>query len=136
MIVLITQLCPILCESMDCSLSGSSVHGIIQARILEWAPIPFSRVPSQPRDWIQVSMQGDFYHLRSRNGHAEEQRKCLQGSEKFSKTGLWWLISLPWEITKKILKFLNYIKTHRMSEFMFWKLCLNKAVLIKGKTKS
>ena len=37
------QLCPTLCYPMDCSLSGSSVHGILQARILEWAAISFSR---------------------------------------------------------------------------------------------
>ena len=37
------QLCPTLCNPMDCSLPGSSVHGILQARILEWAAIPFSR---------------------------------------------------------------------------------------------
>ena len=40
---------------MDCSLPGSSVHGILQARMLEWAAIPFSRVSSLPRDQIQVS---------------------------------------------------------------------------------
>ena len=41
--VLVTQLCPMLLDSMDCSLPGSSVHGILQARILEWVAIPFSR---------------------------------------------------------------------------------------------
>ena len=40
---------------MDCSPSGSSVHGILQARILEWVAIPFSRVSSLPRDWTQIS---------------------------------------------------------------------------------
>ena len=40
----------ILCKPMDCSLPGSSVHGILQARILEWVAIPSSRVSSQPRD--------------------------------------------------------------------------------------
>ena len=40
---------------MDCSLPGSSVHGILQARILEWVAIPFSRASSQPKDWTQVS---------------------------------------------------------------------------------
>ena len=40
---------------MDCSLPGSSVHGILQARILEWVAFPFSRDSSQPRDQIQVS---------------------------------------------------------------------------------
>ena len=39
----------------DCSPAGPSVHGISQARILEWVAIPFSRGSSQPRDWIQVS---------------------------------------------------------------------------------
>ena len=41
--VLVAQLCPTLCDLMDCSLPGSSVHGILQARILEWVAIPFSR---------------------------------------------------------------------------------------------
>ena len=41
--VLITQLCPTLCDPMDCSPSSSSVHGIFQARILEWIAISFSR---------------------------------------------------------------------------------------------
>ena len=41
--VLVIQLCPTLCFPMDCSLPGSSTHGILQARILEWAAIPFSR---------------------------------------------------------------------------------------------
>ena len=44
-----------LSDSMDCSLPGSSVHGILQARILEWVAIPFSRGSSQPRDRTQVS---------------------------------------------------------------------------------
>ena len=40
----VTQLCLTLCHSMDCSLPGSSVHGISQARILEWVAIPFPGV--------------------------------------------------------------------------------------------
>ena len=51
----VTQLCPILCEPMDCSLPDSSIHGIFQARILEWVAISFSRRSSQPREWTQVS---------------------------------------------------------------------------------
>ena len=49
------QLCPTLCNPMDCSLPGSSVHGILQARILEWVAISFSRGSSKPRDQTQVS---------------------------------------------------------------------------------
>ena len=48
--VLVIQLCPTLCDPMDCSLPGFSVYGILQARTLEWVAIPFSREPSQPRD--------------------------------------------------------------------------------------
>ena len=46
---------PILCDPMDYSLPGSSVHGIFQARILEWVTISFSRRSSPPRDWTWVS---------------------------------------------------------------------------------
>ena len=51
----VAQSCSTLCDPMDCSPSGSSVHGILQARILEWVAISFSRGSSQPRDRIQVS---------------------------------------------------------------------------------
>ena len=44
------QSCLTLCDPMDCCLPGSSVHGILQARILEWDAIPFSKGSSQPRD--------------------------------------------------------------------------------------
>ena len=47
--VLGTQSCPTLCNPMDCSPLGSSIHGILQARILEWVAISFSRESSQPR---------------------------------------------------------------------------------------
>ena len=53
--MLVTQSCPTLCHSLDCSLPGSSVHGILQARILEWVAMPFSRGSSRPRNWTQVS---------------------------------------------------------------------------------
>ena len=46
---------PTLCNPMDCSLPGSSAHGILQARILEWVVMPSSRGSSQPRDRICVS---------------------------------------------------------------------------------
>ena len=48
--VLVAQLCLTLCNSMDCSLPGLSVHGILQAGILEWGAVPFSRGSSQPRN--------------------------------------------------------------------------------------
>ena len=58
--VLVAQLCPALCNPMDCSLPGSSVYTIVQARILEWVAIFFSRGSSQPRDRTWVSrLQAD-----------------------------------------------------------------------------
>ena len=61
--VLVAQLYSILCDPMDCSLSGSSVH-VLQARILEWIAISFSRDSSQPMDQTQVScIAGRFFTI-------------------------------------------------------------------------
>ena len=55
--VKVTQSCPTVCEPMDCI-----VHGILQARILEWVAFPFCRGSSQPRDHTQVShIMGRFF---------------------------------------------------------------------------
>ena len=48
------DVCPILCNPMDCSLPGSSVHGILQEKILEWVAVPFCREYCEPRDQTQV----------------------------------------------------------------------------------
>ena len=62
--VLIAQLCPTLCDPIDCSPPGSSVHGILQARTLEWIAIPFSRISSWPRNWTPVSyIAGRFFTI-------------------------------------------------------------------------
>ena len=52
--VLVAQSCLALCDPVDCSPPGSSVRGILQARILEWVAIPFSRGSSRPRNqtWV------------------------------------------------------------------------------------
>ena len=58
----VAQLCLTLCKPMDRSPPGSSVRGILRARILEWVPISFLRVSSQPRDQTQVScIAGRFF---------------------------------------------------------------------------
>ena len=60
--VLVTQLCPTLSNPMDCSPRGSSVHEILQARILEWVTMPSSKGSSRPRDQTQVSCTaGGFF---------------------------------------------------------------------------
>ena len=59
---LVAQSCLTLCDPMDCSLPGSSVRGILQARILQWVAIPSSRASSQPRDRTQFSLiAGGFF---------------------------------------------------------------------------
>ena len=52
----VAQSCPTLCNPMDCSTPGSSIHGIFQARVLEWVATAFSRGSSWPRDRTQVSL--------------------------------------------------------------------------------
>ena len=51
-----------LCDPVDCSPPDSSVHGILQARMLEWVAIPFFRGSSQPRDgtWVSLTAGGFF----------------------------------------------------------------------------
>ena len=65
--MLVAEACPTLCKPIDCRLPDSSVHGIFQARILEWVAIPFSRGSSRPRDQTQVSCisRQILYHVNS-----------------------------------------------------------------------
>ena len=53
--VLVAQWCPTACYPMDCNPPGSSVHEVLQARILEWVASPFSRGSSQSSDRTQIS---------------------------------------------------------------------------------
>ena len=65
----VAQSCPTLCNPMDCNLPSSSVHGIFQATILEWAAISFSTGSSQPRDQTQVShIVGRCFYRLSHQG--------------------------------------------------------------------
>ena len=59
--VLVAQSCPTLCDPMECSPPGFSVHGILQVRVLEWITIPFSRGSSWPRNWTWVSHIADRF---------------------------------------------------------------------------
>ena len=75
----ITQSWPTLCDPMNCSPPGSSSHGILQARILEWVAIPFSRGSSQPRDRTPVShTAGRFFTVWA------TREACLKLSETFN----------------------------------------------------
>ena len=85
--------CPTLCDSMDSSLPGSSVHGIVQARILEWVTISFSRGSSWPRGQTQVScIAGRFFtHLATREALKLDKMFLFSTSrEKFRKFKLFY----------------------------------------------
>ena len=85
----VAQSCLTLCDPMDCSLPGSSVHGIFQARVPEWIAISFSKGCSQPRDRTQVSCivdrhftvwatrQGDIVKIRRTSLVVQWLRICL-----------------------------------------------------------
>ena len=63
-VLLVAQSCLTLCDRMDCSPPGSSVHGILQARILEWVAISFCRGSSRSRDLTPVScIVGRFFTI-------------------------------------------------------------------------
>ena len=62
--LLVALSCPTLWDPMNCNPPGSSVHGILQTRIVEWVAFPFSRGSSQARDWTQVScIAGRFFTI-------------------------------------------------------------------------
>ena len=69
----VAQSCPTLCDPMDCNLLGFSVHGILQARTLEWIAISFSKGSSRPRDRTRVSCIGgrrfNFWATRVQKSH-------------------------------------------------------------------
>ena len=75
--VLVAQLCPTLCDPMDCSLPGSFVHGILQTRILERVAILFPRGSSRPRDWTWIScIAGRFFTIRAKLVKMKVAQSC------------------------------------------------------------
>ena len=75
-VYLVAQLCPTLCNPMDYNPPDSSVHGIFQARILEWVAMPSSRESFQPRDGIQVSrIAGGFFTIWATRENQEYWRR-------------------------------------------------------------
>ena len=59
---LVAKSCPTLCDSVDCSPPGSSVHGISQVRVLEWVPIPFSKdLPDPGIESVSPALAGRFF---------------------------------------------------------------------------
>ena len=87
--VKLAQSCPTLCDPMDCSPPGSSVHGVLQARTLEWAAIPISRGSSPPRGQARGScMAGGFFtacpycpHIRHPAPHSPSPAAGFSGPD-------------------------------------------------------
>ena len=86
----VAQLSPTLCDPVDCSLPGFSVHGILQAWILEWVTISFSRGSSWPRDRTQVSCIGGRFFTRS---HQEKKSSRWSFFYNHSIRHMWLLAS-------------------------------------------
>ena len=87
----VSQSCPTLCDSVDCGPPGSSVHGILQGRILEWVTISFSRGSSRPRDWTCIGGRRFNLWLKSREVTGPYSQSC-----DFSSTHVW-----IWELDHK-----------------------------------
>ena len=77
----VAQSCTTICDPMDCSLPGSSIHGIFQARVLESVVISFSRVSSWPRGWTHVSCisRQILYHSAREAQELEYSKLTVQG---------------------------------------------------------
>ena len=113
----VTQLCPTLWDPMDYSLPGSSVHGILQARILEWVAIPFSRGSSWPRDRTQV------FHIAGRCFTIWATREAYYYSHQWLT---WRQITVMRYLILKTLMFMKKVLIvyhggfHAHHSFSFW----------------
>ena len=125
------QLCLSICDPMDCSPPGSSVHEILLARILEWGAISFSRKFSQPRDQpislTSPALEGGFFATRATTEIGKPclyvwRDLCILLLPPFSSSSL----SLPQRCIIYILHLLsrmfNFIN---VVEFLDIKICLN-----------
>ena len=93
----VAQSCLTLCDPMDCSLPGSSVHGIFQARILEWVAISFSRGSSWPRDWTQVSrIVGRCFTIWATREVNAGDPGSIPGSRRSPGEGIGYPLQYPW----------------------------------------
>ena len=117
-------LCSTLCDPMDCSPPGFSVHEILQARILAWVAVPFCRGSSRPRDQIRVSCVKIKYHymkITCRNGNLDSILKSrditlptkvhLVKAMVFSSSHVW-----MWE--------LDYKESWAPKNWCFWTVVL------------
>ena len=119
--VLVAQSCLTLCNHMDCSPSGPSVHEILQAGILEWVAMPFSRESSQPRDQTWVScMAGRFFTIWA----TWEAQKLMRCTENYNPCSWHW--STEWAQFFSTTMPDCTLHSHHFKSWMNWaaKFCL------------
>ena len=108
--MLVAQSYLTLCDPMDCSLPSFSVHGILQARVLEWIVIPFSRGSSWPKDWNCNSCAscttGRFFTAEPPNLCS----KCLLRFQYLND--LWKGVTIIWSLQKQ--KLLKAVQAHNV----------------------
>ena len=97
--VLVAQSCLIFCDPMDCSLPGSSVHGISQARILVWVAVPFSRGSSWPKNQTWISCTAGRFFTMWATGESGDPGK-EQNSEILQAASSLWQASVSscWDL--------------------------------------
>ena len=106
----VAQSCPTLRDPMDCSLPGSSIHGIFQARVLEWAAIAFSAHKNYPNTLgHEDSHWGVFYILRKLRQYAHSSVLAW----RIPGTGAWWAAIYGVTQSRTRLTWLSSSSTHR-----------------------
>ena len=124
----VAQLCLTLCDPMDCSLPGFSIHGISQARILVWVAISFSRGSSWPRDWTWVfpHCKWILYQLSHKGSPRTLQWVTYPFSSRSSRSRNWTRVSCVagrfftnraiWDIDPNVR---NMAKVFRVNSLVF-----------------
>ena len=108
----VAQLYPTLCNPVDCSLPGSSVHGILQAIVLEWVAISFCRRSSRPRDRTRVSrIGGRHFNLWGWECNMQfriiltNSHTCLH-AQSLSHV---WFPATPWTVPARLLRSWDFL---------------------------
>ena len=130
-----TQLCPTLCNPVDCSPPGSSVRRIFQASLLKWVAISSSRGSSQPRDQMRISRTGRSFTAAAPGNWPRMSgffclASCFQGSSMLGQKSifhyfLWWNNNIPlYEF------FYPFIRQWTVNRFHVWAIINNAAMHI------
>ena len=115
---LVTQSCPILCDPMNCSPPGSSVHELLQARMLEWEAIPFSRGLLNPEN----SSPSEFFTDSSPSEPPGKPKYMLN----ISKLKEWGFFQITWSVfylCKKILWWILFRIFIKLEQILFRVVC-------------